>query len=69
MTEQQEKEAYEIIKKAEAFVNYLREELADKEETLMENIDAIIYVAMKLKDELNFIDTWHIKEIIEFYEG
>lgn len=70
MTEQQEEKVYEDTKYAEKILNDLRRELSEKGNTLMENIDVVIYVAMKLKEKLNFVnDTKYIKEIIETYEG
>lgn len=69
MSEQEEKQVYNKTKKAELMVNDLRRELNEEGNSLLENIDMILYIAMKLRDELKFIDTQYIKEIIETYEG
>lgn len=69
MSEQEEQKVYEQTEKAEGMIEDLRRELNEKGNSLLEQIDCVIYIAMKLRDELRFIDTNHIKEIVEFYEG
>lgn len=69
MSEQEEKQVAVNINMAEGILKWLNEEINDKSNTLMDNIDATIYAAIKLRDTLKFIDSQHIKEIIEFYEG
>ena len=70
MTEQQEEKVQEKVEYASRIMNDLRNGLSNKENTLMENIDLVIYVAMKLKEKLSFTnDTQYIKEVIETYEG
>ena len=54
MTEQQEEKVQEKVEYASRIMNDLRNGLSDKENTLMENIDLVIYVAMKLKEKLSF---------------
>ncbi len=69
MTEKQEEKIAQDVSAAEEMLKDLQRELNDPEGTLLEKVDAVIYIAMKLKDKLHFIDTQYIKEIIETYEG
>lgn len=69
MSEQEEKQIAVNANAAEEILEWLKNEINDKSSTLMDNIDATIYAAIKLRDTLKFIDSQHIKEIIEFYEG
>ena len=69
MTQEEEKKAYEDTKYAEQAIKDLKRELRDKGNSLLEKIDAIIYISIKLKDRLNFIDEGYVQEIIKYYEG
>ena len=69
MTQEQELKAARDVKFAEDAIKDLQRELNDKENSLGEKIDATIYVAIKLREKLSFIDEHYIKEIMEVYEG
>lgn len=69
MTQEQELKAARDVKFAEGAIEDLQRELNDKENSLGEKIDATIYVAIKLREKLSFIDEHYIKEIMEVYEG
>ena len=69
MTQEEELKAARDVKFAEGAIEDLQRELNDKENSLGEKIDATIYIAIKLQQELHFIDANYIKEIMETYEG
>lgn len=69
MTQEQELKAARDVKFAEGAIEDLQRELNDKENSLGEKIDATIYIAIKLREKLSFIDEHYIKEIMETYEG
>ena len=69
MTQEEELKAARDVKFAEGAIEDLKRELNDKENSLGEKIDATIYIAIKLREKLSFIDEHYIKEIMEVYEG